>query len=259
MVSVRRKKSRPNIGVRLKNPPLVEAVCEFRFAPDTQWDWTIPGLLFEQIREEFSERSELRRLSISVQQPGADGPPPALIDSGPERVQLKRPDGSAMVQIGPRLLAINHLRPYADWETFRALILRMYRTYRDISGAERPIRVGLRYINQIERDGRRIDDVLTLRPPLAGRLARPVAKFFQRYELEHVKPKGVLLHQSGSQDIAGKSIVTVDLDFYSDSVAHLTADKSVTKWLDEAHERVEESFIDSLTDEFYESLKVGAK
>lgn len=259
MVSAKRTEARPQIGKRLKNPPLVEAVCEFRFSMDSQWDWTIPGLLFERIRDEFSERSELRRLSVSVQQAGGDSAPQALIDSGPERVQLKRPDGSAMVQVGPRLLAINHLRPYADWKTFRTLILKIYQIYRNISRTDRPSRIGLRYINQIARAERQIDEVLTLRPPLAGKLVRPIANFFQRYELEHETPKGVLIHQSGSQITEGKSVITIDLDFFSESVAHMKNNKTVTKWLDEAHDRVEESFIDSLTPEFYEWLKRGAK
>ena len=258
-VAARRTKASPEIGERLKNSPLVEAVCEFRFAPDSQWDWTIPGLLFEHIRDEFSERSELRSLSVSVQQAGADLAPPVLIDTGPERVQLKRPDGSAMVQVGPRLLAINHLRPYADWEAFRALILNIYRTYRDISLTDRPSRIGLRYINQITRDGRQVNEILTLRPTLVGKLNRPIANFYQRYEFSHEKPKGILIHQSGLQEMDGEPVITVDLDFFSESVAHLRKDKTVTNWLNQAHDRVEESFIDSLTQELYERLNRGAE
>lgn len=56
------------MGEILKNPPLVEAVCEFQFVPESKWDWTIPGLLFEKIGKEFSERTEVHRLGVTVQQ-----------------------------------------------------------------------------------------------------------------------------------------------------------------------------------------------
>jgi hypothetical protein len=31
---------------------LIEALCEFQFA-DGEWDWTIPGLVYQQIKHEF--------------------------------------------------------------------------------------------------------------------------------------------------------------------------------------------------------------
>jgi uncharacterized protein (TIGR04255 family) len=46
------------MGKRYANPPLVEAVCEFRLAAETLWDLAIPGLLYEKIKNKFPIREQ---------------------------------------------------------------------------------------------------------------------------------------------------------------------------------------------------------
>ena len=38
---------------RYRNPPIEEALCEFRFKPGRDWDLTIPGKLQAAIGEEY--------------------------------------------------------------------------------------------------------------------------------------------------------------------------------------------------------------
>lgn len=245
------------MGQKLKNPPIVEALCEFRFDPSLPWDWTIPGRLFDKIGEEFSERSQVQGLGVQIQV-GPGTPPATYVRAGPERVQLKRPDGSAMVQVGPNLLAVNHLRPYPDWATFRGLILRVFKDYCDVTQAASLNRIGLRYINQIPLAKLvEIRDLITLKPPLKGPLDSPLGGFYQRYELAQDMPVGTLIHQTGIQEAEGRRFIVVDLDFGSQEVANLRDSKSVETWLDSAHERVEEAFIASLNPELYEKMKSG--
>ena len=63
---VPRKRDLPKSGVQpvsrqYPNPPVIEAVCEFRLPPDSEWDLTVPGLVYEHIRDqvptEGTERS----------------------------------------------------------------------------------------------------------------------------------------------------------------------------------------------------------
>ena len=239
----------------LKKPPLIEAACEFRFNPESEWDWTIPGRLFDKIGDEFSERSEVRRLGLTVQESDKQTPSPTLIESGPDRIHLKRSDGSAIVQIGPRLLAISLKRPYPNWETYRELILRIYEAHREIAGASKLARLGLRYINKIPMKKLAFTDVITVWPTLAGALNRYASTFYQRYELKHDNPKGTLIHQTGLQTVDGKSVIMLDLDFVSVSVGRLKRTESIEKWLDLAHERIEEGFIETLVPDFFEKLK----
>jgi uncharacterized protein (TIGR04255 family) len=246
------------MGDKLKKPPLIEALCEFRFDPSSPWDWTIPGQLFDKIGHEFSERSQVQGLGVQIQV--GPGPAPTThLSTGPERVQLRRPDGSAMVQVGPHLMAVNHLRPYPQWETFRGLIMRVFSTYSDVTHTTSLSRIGLRYINQIELPAEPVEigDFSTLKPPLLGPLDRPLQGFYQRYEIVQDAPVGVLIHQTGIQKSEERRVIIVDLDFGSHEVTNIQDATAVEAWLDLAHERVEEAFIASLNPALYERMKRG--
>ena len=47
------------MGKKYLNPPIVEAVCEFRFTSDTQWDLAVSGLLYKKIKDDFTNRMKI--------------------------------------------------------------------------------------------------------------------------------------------------------------------------------------------------------
>ena len=49
-------------------PPVVEAVCEFRFSPDTKWDLTIPGLVYEKVQGQFPHKETHLVSEIEINQ-----------------------------------------------------------------------------------------------------------------------------------------------------------------------------------------------
>ena len=246
------------MGDRLRKPIVVEAICEFRFVADTPWDWTIPGQLYDRIQADFPQRSQIQGMGFQLQA-SPSMPPVATIQTGPERVQLKRTNGSAMVQVGQNLLAINHFPPYPSWDEFRALILVVWNEYQGVTSETVLQRIGLRYINQIPlpTEAVPIDQWITLDPPLSGQLDRPLRGFYQRYELEETTPEGVLIHQTGIQNLEGQIGLVLDLDFGSTQVRHLKATEAVQAWLEAAHTCVYEAFVASLNPAFYEKLKRG--
>lgn len=246
------------MGEKLAKPPVIEAICEFRFAETAPWEWTIPGQLYDKIGQEFADRSQLQGMGVQIKA-SQSAPPIATIQPAPNRVQLKRQDGSAMVQIGPHLLAINHLKPYPEWETFRLLITRIFDQYRSITGDAPLERIGLRYINEIAVPDYPFDigSYITLDPPLTGALDRPLRSAYQRYELEEEQPVGALIHQSGIRREEGKTAIILDLDFGSTMANQTRATDEIRDWLDAAHDRIYESFVASLNPEMYEKLRKG--
>ena len=46
------------MGRRYKNPPIVEALCEFEFISSQPWDLTIPGLIYEKVKDEFPDKRQ---------------------------------------------------------------------------------------------------------------------------------------------------------------------------------------------------------
>jgi len=247
------------MGDKLLSPPLMEALCEFKFAPSAPWDWTFPGRLYDQLAGEFPVHSQVDGVGVQIHF-GPDKPVSSQVIKGPDRIQMKRTDGSAMVQVGPHLLAVNHLRPYSDWESFRALILRVFEKYIKLSGECSLERIGLRYINQIQSikvDTGRVGELISVTPSLKGTLHRPLAGFYQRYEIIYEAPRGVLIHQTGIRNTEQGKALMLDLDFGSNELQGVCDQSAVKTWLDTAHEVVYDCFVTSLTREFYEELKGG--
>ena len=44
---------------KICNPPIIEAICEFQLMPDSPWDLTIHGLIYETIKNTFLYHSTL--------------------------------------------------------------------------------------------------------------------------------------------------------------------------------------------------------
>jgi len=247
------------MGIDLKNPPLVEALCEFRFEPSSPWDWTIPGQLYDQIRETFPEKSGVGSVEVGFK--AGEGPATTTFHSQPEKVQLKRSDGSALVQIGPHLLVINQLRPYENWQRFRGLIQEVYEEHAKIAGKLPIFRIGLRYINRLETPSGEIDikSLLTIGPPLEGALEKPLLSFYQRYELTHKTPLGILIHQTGIAKNGETRFMMLDLDFVGSELTGVSGSQQIYEYLDAAHDRIEEAFIASLNPNFLNRLKKGVE
>lgn len=245
------------MGEKLNDPPLIEALCEFRFDPAAPWDWTVSGRLYEQIKAEFPKRAQ--RSGVGLRLGVVEGPPqvPTVVHA-PERVQLRSADDSAMVQVAPHLLAINHLRPYSKWESFRALILQMHDKHAAICDRPAIVRIGLRYINEIELGAAPVElsDVIAFTLPWRG-AERELIGFYQRHELAYQQPAGVLVHQTGIRRRNGKRVVMLDLDFGSQPDEAFGSRATVVEWLDRAHDRIYELFRDSLNADYYEKRKEG--
>ena len=90
------------MGRRYKNPPIVEALCEFRFDPDSPWDLAMPGLVYERVRDTFPKRRQAKQFAVEVSA-GQKGVEQHVRTT--DRMQFLREDEKALVQVGPHLLA----------------------------------------------------------------------------------------------------------------------------------------------------------
>jgi uncharacterized protein (TIGR04255 family) len=84
-----------------------------------------------------------------------------------------------------------------------------------------------------------------------------LAGFYQRYEILFDSPKGILIHQTGIQRVDQRNVLMVDLDFGSMELEGVCDQLAVENWLNEAHDRIYESFVGSLNPDLYERLKRG--
>lgn len=230
-------------------PPLVEALCEFQFSGG-EWDWTIPGLLFEQIKDDFSIRRQTPELAFEIH--ASDGFVNQRVQQGPGRMQFHRPDESALIQVAPQLLVVNHLQPYPHWGDFRSLILNTLTKYVGVATPQGFSRIGLRYVNRIDTPSASFslyDELFNFSPRLPPQIVGPIDALVMRVERSYPSDNGkLLLTLATAQDISTlKEGLVLDLDFVTlnaESIGVAAADS----WIDAAHSHIEEAFEACITD-----------
>jgi len=219
-----------------KNAPLIEALCEFHFSQEQEWDWTIPGTIYEMVKGDFPVKSQQKGIKVIID--GKTGKATQSDDSTVEKVRFFRDDQSALLQVGPHILSVNQLLPYPGWEKFKDLILSSLQIYIDVADPAKLEKVGLRYINRFERT----DANLFLIKPYIP-INKPIKNYFMRNELYYKEVDSNLIIIMGNQydQQNDQNFTIIDLEFYSTN-QHYISFKSYNDWLETAHNCVEEAF-----------------
>jgi len=243
---------------KYNNPPIIEAVCEFKFAEDTNWDMTIPGILFGEIREEFPHKEQHLIQEINV-----------LTKSAPAKTQIRKielarflnDNRTTLIQIGPRILSINQLKPYNTWSNFKSYIEYAFNKLNQTIELTAIQRIGLRYVNKIEIPVKGIDlaNYFEFRPSFGGNLQRNYNSFIL----------GCIFPFHGDQDSCKVELTGAVPESDDASGFMLDIDYSLVKpqsipiiqsleWVDRAHEEVEKVFegcISSALRELFSEVK----
>jgi uncharacterized protein (TIGR04255 family) len=234
-----------------KNPPLIQAICEYSFEPTQTWDWTVPGLFYTEVKNDFPKKREQNLLQVELQT-GANVMPPA-IKGGIASVQFLTEDEKTLIQVGPDLVAAHRLRPYTGWENFKPTILRAVEAYTKVAKPSGIRRLGLRFINRIEITGKtevRIEDYLLAAPKVPDEIPQTFGSWGQRVEIPLTQAGGALILQSGSVPADdGKAVAfMLDLVFVTTINKPLPLGEAERR-LEIAHTEVERAFETCITDE----------
>jgi uncharacterized protein (TIGR04255 family) len=234
------------MGRRYKNPPIAEALCEFQFEPDSPWDLTMPGLIYEQVRDTFPKRRQARVLDLGI----LASPEAVEQVRAMDRMQFLRQDEKALVQVGPHFLAVNHLEPYPSWEEFLPLIERGLRAYCDVANPKDIHRIGLRYINRIKFAEQRIDleDYFEFYPFVGPNLPQLFGPFIVGIQIAYddrdiLKLALTMAHTETPDTIA----LMLDLDYFLAKPGKVVLN-NVFEWVNVAHDRIEDAFEACITD-----------
>ncbi|MBU4231421.1 MAG: TIGR04255 family protein [Desulfobacterales bacterium] len=229
------------------NYPIIEALCEFQFLSDQPWDLTIPGLIYEQVKNEFSAKKQQTGIGIGFQ---AKGGIEQKIQMTP-RIQFLRPDGSALIQIGPNVLIINQLKPYPKWENFKPLILDKLEIYRQVSNPKGFKRILLRYINRFEFSGEKIElrDYFNYYPNIPPGIPQIHGPFNVRIEFSYREGRDRLMMTLGTAIPDKPGIIPLVFDIiYVLALPHTIPLDQASDWLQIAHDEVNKTFNTSITE-----------
>lgn len=224
---------------KYEQAPVIEAVCEFRFDAEG-WDWTIPGLLYNETRGEFPTKRDNVTFGIEAGSAGE------VKGTTQRTVRLVREDETAYLEVGENVLAVHQLVPYRGWINFRPVIEGTLRHYLNIARPRALTRVGLRYINRLVLPGNQVSvaSYVNFAPRIPTGLPLQMRALFCRVELFYRDDNGLLLLTLGSADKGG---LMLDLDFVTLDASRVPLDDVMT-WIDTAHARVETAFEASLKD-----------
>jgi uncharacterized protein (TIGR04255 family) len=229
-------------------PPIAEVLCEFYFSPGQPWDWTIPGLLYDKVKGDFPKKSQQNVLQVELRAEREEIT--QNIKGGMARMQFLRADEHALMQVGPDLLVINHLRPYSGWANFKVDIKRCLATYCDIVQPQGIQRIGLRYINKIEfpYSSVEIDDYLLTAPRIPNEIPQVFSSWAQRVEVPYDRLGGSLVLQTGSlkESQDANTVFLLDLNFQSHGEELFDTDTAL-EWVEQAHDNLEAAFEASIT------------
>jgi uncharacterized protein (TIGR04255 family) len=184
-----------------KNPPIEEGVCEFTWAPDQQFDLTLPGRLkMHPLMGEYSGQPRTQ----NVRTIAANDPTTVAVQTSLLRVQLPTSDGRHLVSIGRNTLAITALRPYDGWKNFKPRIERALDAFLEIISSSVVVRVGVKYVNRIvvPRAGANAAEVLTEVPAQNKISEARLANFTQFAEFLRTDGIKVLVTQATLQPSA---------------------------------------------------------
>ena len=234
-------------GKKYKNPPVIEAVCEFRLSSDTPWDLTIPGLFYERVKHDFPYREQ--RL---VQEVEVIATPQGLqqVIKYSDRVLMFAPDRKLLLQLGPRLLVINALKPYPTWEHFKKRIESAWKILQKVMEIKGLERIGLRYINRIEFPSPivRLEEYFDFYPFVGERLPQKIVSFITIAEFPYADDRDLCRVQiQRALESETKTAVILDIDYFTVRPQTIDVSDGLT-WVEEAHSRVEEVFEGCITD-----------
>ena len=211
---------------RYKNPPIEEAVCEFRFRPGDEWNLTIPGKLQAKIAGDYTGKpQEQRVIDVALHTAGRQ-PPELKYGEGLAKVQLVTTDGKRKVGVGQDVLSIHMLRPYQNparasgsgWQEFRPRIEEALDAYWHVAGPNDVSRIGVRYINKIlvSQLPVRIEEYLNCAPPDVEGLPDHMNNYVSRTEYRYDDNILLILSHGTVSTPPGQVGFLLDIDVISE-------------------------------------------
>jgi uncharacterized protein (TIGR04255 family) len=231
-----------------RNPPIIEAVCEFRFSPDTKWDPTIPGLMYGKLKSDFPIRES--KLEQEIEMQVDDGGVKHRIKTPSQKAVILANDRKSLMQIGARILSINHLKPYPGWERFKPKIHQAFNTIKEITDIVGIDRVALLYIDKIEIPGNTIvmEEYFNFSPALGSSLPQNFINFIIGCEFPYSNKRDICKLQltSAIPDNPDNSAFILTTEYYL-AQKNVISPESALDWVEDAHTIVRDQFKGCIT------------
>jgi uncharacterized protein (TIGR04255 family) len=232
------------------NPPIAEAICEFRFSQETKWDLTIPGLVYDKIKTEFPIKESKVDQQIEIKTDDKGGIQQNLKNSGSKAIFLAE-NRLSLIQVGQNLLSVNLLKPYPGWTAFRPKIRLAYDVINTVTEIKGIDRMALVYIDKIEIPGTTIEmeEYFKFYPHLSKDLPQTHSSFFVGCDFPYKNERDICKLQL-SPALADKKnhIAFLMMTEYFLVKKNAIPPERALEWMDEAHTIVRDLFRGAITE-----------
>lgn len=219
-----------------RNPPLIEALCEFEFQAGQPWDWTVPGRIYERVRHEYPQRRERYMGDVESHRRQAQ--------SDLARLIFLHQDERSAIQVGLNLLAVNLLKPNSDWATFRTMIEQALAVYTEVAQPAQIQRIGLRYIYRIVLPSlSEASRYVAFLPFVPEAIPHAPETWALRVDIPYSEQEYLRLQSAALIDTPA---ILLDIEFATVQRYNPQANDWL-QWLERAHTVIEEAFEASIT------------
>lgn len=235
--------------VRLKNPPIKEALIDLRVRLPKDFDIKQLSTPHESIKEQYPQREVLfksefrfaRKIPIKIEQ-----------TSAPEErgYRFTSEDGNQIAQFRFDGFTFSRLNKYENWAKIKKEAWRLWELYRDLAGPESIVRVALRYINRFELPiPVRFADYLNAPPTVPDGLPQNISGFLFRYILQEKSIGATAIISQSLDQAADEDFVAMilDIDVFKAKEFGM-AEKQVWAYLEELRNFKNAAFFSSITD-----------
>lgn len=234
---------------RYRNPPLLEAACEFGFRLADPWDEAIRDRFHDQIRARYPSRGRSVRQNLEASPVMDERDVGQTVNMSATEISVFADvDRRTFVQLAPDTLTINVTTPYPSWARVRPRIVEALGALEEIVRIETLTVARLIYIDQFMLPSSEpIDTYFIFRPHLAPAFPWLNADFYLGLHADDPDGSTYTIeirseqHGEGSTDhYLMRSEYAIDQE--QSVEAGLT-------WIETAHERVNELFEASITND----------
>lgn len=252
--------------VLYRKNPLDEVVCQLRFPPILKIDAETPVDFQERVRRDFPNFSETSELKVELA-PTQEVPiPPEVVaqllkSSGIKNYEFSSEDENWKINLTRSFVALT-TKKYQRWEEFKHKLQIPLNALIDIYSPTHFSRVGLRYMDVIQRSSLDLDDVSwdeLLQPYITGILGAPqvsnfVHKFECKYEIELADGESVvrIITTFVETRDTGEICYKIDSDFYNSQKTPL---ESAMEKLDFFNVRASRLIQWCITDRLHEAME----
>lgn len=220
------------------SPPVQEAICELRLAANSAWDLTVPGRIFDEVRQRFPLPMQQHTKHIEIRPYTGAAEPQVDVSN---ELRLVAADDKSFVRLGPRLISVHRLAPYQGWEKFKPDIALTWTALRSILDEVLLERVGLRYVNRIAIPLPEIDlaDYFDFRLELGEGLPQETNALIVGAAFSFNQDSCRAQLADTVPDSPNESAFLLDFDYWR---LGPTLDLDMTEWLEQAHSQIEDLF-----------------